>query len=254
MITATLIAASLLASPGVTATIQGYPVCLPATAQPGHSYSLTVYVSGGSLTLTVTPAHDTLERTLHQVPASWVQFASNPAGPGQDALTLSIPDGAAPGAYWSDIRGGTQGQSQQGGGVQVSNQTAATAAFVFTVGPSATPPPPCDALTLAYYTGKFPAWPTKAFATSSWKQVFAPEERAERAAQYAPTASPTATTADSGAHAAPAAAYSPAANAAPAANTPPGKLPKVPADWPGWLILIAIILLVSAAIRRWLRS
>jgi hypothetical protein len=225
MIAAALIAASVLAPQGVTAGIQAYPVCLPVTAQPGHSYPLTVYVSGGSLTLAVTTAHDPLERRLHQVPASWVQFASNPAGPGQAALTLRIPDGAAPGAYWSDIRGGTQGQPQQGGGVQVSNQAAAAAAIVFTVGPSSVPPPPCDALDEAYSTGKFPAWPTKAFATTGWKQVFAP------------TASPTATTGVSAAYAVPAAAYSPAAATSKGSSG-------LPADWPSWLAIIVIGLFI----------
>ena len=146
MIAAALLAAAVLAPAGVTAGIQGGPVCLPVTAQPGHSYPLTVYVQGGSLLLTVGPAHGPLERTPAPGPASWVRFAANPAGTGQDALTLAIPADAAPGAYWSDITGTTQTQPEPG---QVTTGAAATAPLVFTVGPSATPPPPCDALTLA---------------------------------------------------------------------------------------------------------
>ena len=54
MIAAALIAASALTPAGVTAGIQADPVCLPVTAQPGHSYPLTVSVSGsGSLALAV---------------------------------------------------------------------------------------------------------------------------------------------------------------------------------------------------------
>ena len=156
MIAAALIAASALVPSGVTATIQADPVCLPVTAMPGHSYPLSVYVSGSSpLSLAVTPAHGSLERTLHQVPSSWVRFAANPAGSGQDALTIVIPGNAAPGAYWSDVEAGTQGQAQAGSGGQAVLGAAATTALVFTVGPSGTPPPPCDALDLAQSTGKF---------------------------------------------------------------------------------------------------
>jgi hypothetical protein len=252
MIAAALLAAGILAPAGVTAGIQADPVCLPATAQPGHSYPLTVYVQGSDpLTLTVAPAHGTLERTLHQVPSSWVHFSPNPASTGQVALTLAVPPDAAPGAYWSDIEAGTQGQAQPGAGAQAVLGSAATTAIVLTVGPSATPPPPCDALTLAQSTGKFPPWPTAAFKTTSWRQVFAPEERAERAAQYAPTASPTAGT---GSPSAVAPADSPVANAGPAANAPAGSLPKVPSDWPGWLFLIGLAVAVVAWRRKRSRS
>jgi hypothetical protein len=243
-----LLAAGLLAPTGVTAGIQADPVCLPVTAQPGHSYPLTVYVSGsGPLTLAVTPAHGSLERRLHQVPSSWVHFSSNPASPGQVAFTLAVSPDAVPGAYWSDIEAGAQAQAQPGSGAQAVLGAAATTAIVFTVGPSSVLPPPCDALTLAQSTGKFPAWPTPAFKTTSWKQVFARQERAGQAAQTSPTASPTATTADSGAHAVPAAAYSPAAAASKGS-------PGLSANWPGWLAIIVIILLALAALRKRSRS
>lgn len=242
MIAAALVAAAVLAPSGGAAGIQAYPVCVPAAVQPGRSYPLTVYVSGGSLTLTVTPAHGWPENSLHQVPPSWVSFAS--AGPGRVPLTLTVPGDAAPGAYWSDIRGGTQGQP--GGGV--SDQAAATVPLVFTVGSSAAPPP-CDALTLGYSTGRFPAWPDPEFATTGWPQVFA----RERASEPRPLLSPTAGTGVSAAPAVPAAAYSPAANAAPAAS-PQGHLLKIPADWIGWAILIGLFLITFAGLRRWLRS
>lgn len=32
------------------------------------------------------------------------------------------------------------------------------------------------------------------------------------------------------------------------------KLPQIPADWPGWVILIILILLAAAGLRRWLKS
>jgi hypothetical protein len=173
MIAAALIAASILAPAGTT-TIQGAPVCLPSPAQPGHSYPLSVSVSGsGPLTLSVVPDTGGLHASLRQVPASWVTFAANPASPGSVAFTLTIPGNADPGAYWSNIEAGTGGQPQSGSGVTVTNRTAATTGLVFTVGPSSTPPPPCDALSLAQSTGKYPPWPSEKFKTASWKQVYA---------------------------------------------------------------------------------
>jgi hypothetical protein len=232
MFAAAILAASLIAPSGVTAGIQADPVCLPVTAQPGHSYPLTVYVSGGSLTLEVTPAHGTLERTLHQVQPSWVSFAANPAGPGEVALTLAVPSGTAPGAYWSDLVA-----TAQGGGGQGSLGAAAATALVFTVGPPGTPPPPCSALDLAQYTGKFPAWPTKAFATTGWPQVFA----RERASEPRPYLSPTAGT---GSQAPPAPAYSPAA------STSGGAGPNRDA----WVVLIGLAVLVVAMLAKRRRS
>jgi len=236
MIAAALIAASVLAPAGVTAGIQGGPACLPVTAQPGHSYPLTVYVQGGSLLLSIGPPHGSLYRSLRQVPSSWVSFSSNP-GSGQVALTLAIPSGAAPGAYWSDITGTTQTQPEPG---QVTTGAAATAPIVFTVGPSGTPPPPCDALTLAYSTGRFPAWPTKAFATSSWTQVYARDE----GGPVTPDGGPTASVPVPDLRAVPAVTYSPAASA--------GKgSPKAAA---GWLVLIGLALAVAAWRRKRKRS
>lgn len=234
MIAAFALAASLLAPSGVTAGIQADPVCLPVTARPGHSYPLAVYVPGsGPVTLAVTPAHGSLERALHQVPASWVSFSGN--GPGEVAVALSVPPGAAPGAYWSDIEASAQGQP--GAGAQAPLGTAATTAFVFTVGPSPVPAPPCGALDTAYSSGKFPAWPTAAFATSGWPQVIAQDQ----ADQPEPVTSPTAGTGDPPARAVPAAAYSPAA--ASSRNSW-----GLPSDWPGW----AIIIVLGFVILRWL--
>jgi hypothetical protein len=265
VIAAGLLAASLLAPAGVTASIQADPVCLPVTAQPGHSYPLTVWVQGGgALTLAVVPETTGLSARLHQVPASWVSFSRNPAS-GTTPLTLAVPADAAPGPYESKISGTTGSAASSGGGAQARTGAAGTTAIVFTVGPSATPPPPCDALDLAQSTGRFPPWPSKAFATSSWKQVFA----RERAARPAPedtcptaTAGLAARSAPSycpGAGSGPSAglAYSPAATATQAAGPPmspvadpaPSGTPKIPSDWPGWLV-IGLILLGLAALRK----
>jgi len=207
MITAAVLAAALLAPAGVTASIQGDPVCLPVTAQPGHSYPLAV--SGtGSLALSVVPDTGGLHASLRQVPASWVAFAANTAGPGSDALTLAVPADAAPGAYWSDIEAATGGQPPSGAGVAVTNRTAATTGLVFTVGPSPVPPPPCDALDLAQSTGKYPPWPSPAFKTSSWKQVYARLKGGPVTPDGGPTASPQARAVSP----APGAQYSPAAS------------------------------------------
>jgi len=231
-------AASILAPSGVAAANQGDPVCLPATAQPGHTYGFTITASSGNLT--VVP--DRLDAApLEQVPPSWVTFGSSSG-------TLTIPQDAAAGPYQSLIE-----VTAPGGAGQVSLGTAATTALVFTVGPSRFPPPPCAALDLAQSTGKFPPWPTEAFATTGWHQVFASQEASERAAHTAPTAIPTAGTGAPApavaAPAAPAPAYSPVANAGPAGN-----VPKVPSNWPGYLALAVIALLVLAGLRRWMRS
>ena len=223
MIAAALIAASVLAPTGVTATIQADPVCLPAVAQPGHSYGFTVTASGGNLA--VVP--DRLDAApLRQVPSSWVSFGSSSA-------ILAVPQDAAPGPYQSLIE-----VAAPGGPGQVSLGAAATTALVFTVGPSKVPPPPCGALEKAQASGKFPPWPGPKFATTGWHQVFAPAEASERAAHTAPTAIPTAGTG------VPAPSMSPAA-----ARARSGHL-KLPANWPGWLAIAAVVLLVIAFLRR----
>ena len=238
VIAAALIAASVLASAGVTAGIQGEPVCLPVTAQPGHSYPLSV--SGtGTLPLSVVPDTGGLHASLLQVPASWVSFAA--ASAGSVAVTLTIPAGAAPGAYWSDIEAGTQSQPQSGAGVAVTTGAAATTGLVFTVGPSAVPPPPCDALDLAQSTGKYPPWPTPAFATTSWKQVYA----RLKGGPVTPDGGPTASAAPPGSPALPAVAavtYSPAASS--------GHITPALAKFLGWAVLIAAIAGLAAAFLR----
>jgi hypothetical protein len=232
VIAAAVLAASVLAPQGVTAEIQADPVCLAVTAQPGHSYPLTVYVQGsGPLTLTVATVTSGMAARLHQVPASWVSFGQDPAS-GTVPLTLAVPSGAAPGAYESDIEATAGSPVASGSGDSASLGAGATTAIVFTVGPSSTPPPPCDALDLAQSTGKFPAWPNAAFATTGWPQVFA----RERASEPRPYLSPTASSAPV-ARAVPVAAYSPAASAS-------GTSRSLPANWPGWLALIVIGLLV----------
>ena len=235
MLTAAILAASLLAPAGSTATIQGYPVCLSVTAQPGSTYTLSVSASPG--TLSVGPAHGTLDRTLHQVPESWVNFGTgSPAG-----VRLSVPPGAATGAYWSDITV----TSSSGGSGQARLGSAATAALVFTVGPSSTPPPPCDALDEAYSTGKFPAWPTPAFATNSWKQVFA----RERSARPAPE--DTCPTATSGPAASAAPSYCPGAGSAAApAYSPAAAASGVGPNRDGWEVLAILAVLIALVIMK----
>ena len=236
MFATAILAASLLAPAG-TATIQGYPVCLPVTAQPGSTYDLHVSASAG--TLSVGPAHDAMERRLHQVPPSWVTFGSS------GSVQLNVSRDAAPGAYWSDITV----TSSSGGSGQARLGSAATAALVFTVGPSSTPPPPCDALDEAYSTGKFPAWPTSAFATSSWRQVFA----RQRAARPAPE--DTCPTATSGPAASAAPSYCPGAGSAaapaysPAASTSGGVGPNRD-GWEVLAILAGLAVLVIMMRRR----
>lgn len=242
MIAALALAAALLAPAGVKAGIQAEPVCLPVTAVPGHSYPLAVSVSGAGLALSVVPDTENPAARLHQVPASWVTFAASSVS-GQDVfvpLTLTIPSGAAPGAYWSHVEAGTAGSAQPGQGGQAVLGAAATAGIVFTVGPSATPPPPCDALTLAQATGKFPPWPTKAFATTSWKQVFA----RDKGGPVTPDGGLTASAPAPDVPARPAVTYGPAASA--------GKgSPRVPA---GWLVLIGLTFAVVAWRRKRRRS
>ncbi len=240
MIAAALIAASVLAPAGVTAGIQADPVCLPVTAQPGHSYPLTVYVQGtGPLTLTVTPITTGLAARLHQVPASWVSFGQNPAT-GTVSFTLAVVPDAEPGAYESDIKASASPSAASGGGAQATLGAAATTAIVLTVGPSNVPPPPCDALDLAQSTGQFPPWPTKAFKTSSWAQVFAREKAAPD-----PHASPTVTSRSAAAShpAAPAVQYAPASPAASQGSAKTG------ADLIGWAAIGLAVLYVISRLR-----
>jgi hypothetical protein len=257
MIAAVLLAASVLATSGVTAGIQADLVCLPVTAQPGVTYALDVAATAG--TLSVAPAHGTLERQLHQASSSWVSFRqSSPVLLGPDKIPgwsytvrLAVPQGAETGAYWSDITV-TTGSSGPG---DVSTGAAATVALVFTVGPSPVPPPPCGDLDVAQATGKFPPWPTKAFATTSWKQVFA----RQRSARPAPE--DTCPTATAGPAARPAPSYCPGVGpdpqhalaspaASPAAYSTP---PEVPKNWPGWLIAGGIGLFLLYRLLKLLR-
>lgn len=224
VIAAVIIAASVLAPSGVTASIQADPVCLPVTAQPGASYVLPVAASAG--TLAVVP--DTMQpaATLHQVPPSWVSF-------GPSAVRLAVPSGAAPGAYWSHIQV-TAGSGS--GGVTLG--AGAATSIVFTVGPSAVPPPPCGALALAQASGKYPPWPTRAFATTGWKQVFARDKGGPVTPDGGPTAAATAN-----------AAAAPQPVTTPRAVTAAYKVPsKIPSDWAGWLVIILILGLAL----RWL--
>jgi hypothetical protein len=247
VIAAVLITAAALAPSGTGVGIGTEYACLPVTAQPGHSYPLgDVSVedtgSGGeSVSLTVTPVTAGPVGHLAQVPPSWVTFGSSPAslGAGQSAsvpVTLAIPAGAAPGPYESSILAYTGGTPASGPGGQVTFGAGATTRIVFTVGPSPVPPPPCDALDLAQSTGQFPPWPTRAFATTSWAQVFARE-------RTAPSGPPTASAVPP-----PAPAAAPPAVAAAAHHVPK----KVPANWPGWLVIIVGGLILPRWFLKWL--
>lgn len=251
MIAAVLITAAALAPSGTGVGIGTEYACLPVTAQPGHSYPLgDVSVedtgSGGeSVSLTVTPVTAGPVAHLAQVPPSWVTFGSSPAslGAGQSAsvpVTLAVPAGAAPGPYESSILASAGGTPASGPGGQVRFGAGATTRIVFTVGPSPVPPPPCDALDLAQSTGRFPPWPTKAFATTSWAQVFA----RDKGGPVTPDGGPTASVPAPDFPAVPAVTYNPAASA--------GKgSPKVPA---GWLVLAGLALAVVAWRRKRKRS
>jgi hypothetical protein len=174
----------------------GGPFCIGSAVQPGHSYPLNAGVadtgSGGeTITVTVVPDPEKPAGTLRQVPASWLSPASADAAAGQGVnvpVTLTIPPGAAPGPYWSWMLAGTGPQRAAGPGVTATFGASAADILVFTVGPSRVPPPPCAALTLAESTGQYPAWPTAAFATTSWKQVFARDDEGP-GAQHLPSAS-----------------------------------------------------------------
>jgi hypothetical protein len=115
----------MIASTSTGAGIQGNPVCLPVTAQPGHSYPLgTVYVvntgSGQeSLSVHVAPVWAGQGGNPRDVavPASWISVSypkhdlflssssvSLPAGQGTYlAVTVTIPAGARPGMYVGNL-------------------------------------------------------------------------------------------------------------------------------------------------------
>jgi hypothetical protein len=252
VIAAALLAVSLLAPASVGTGIGG-PVCLRVTAQPGRSYPLAgLSVSdtgsdGESISLRVVPdpvmpAARQAAR-LRQVPPSWITFgpSSVNAGPGQAVpvtVTLNVPPGAAPGPRESWVQDGTVSAPASGPGGHAVLGASATTTLVFTVGPSATPPP-CDALILAQSTGKFPPWPTAAFATSGWAQVFArdgaaPSGRPDTAVR--PGTAPVAT-------------FTPVA--APSVSLAKATIPtKLPVDWKGWAIVIGLIVAAVFAAGR----
>lgn len=254
MALAAAVASSALSFPAAAAGtgvgIGANDACLAVTAQPGHSYSLgdvTVQDEGSdpeTISLRVAPVTWGLAAHLARVPAAWVTFGSVTvdASAGQMVpvpVALTVPAGAAPGPYESIIRAVAGGTQVSGPGGHVALGAGATTSVVFTVGPSATPPPPCDALNEAQASGKFPPWPTRAFATTGWKQVFARDRKEE---PVTPDGGPTATAA------APAAA-APQPVTTPHAVTAAYKAPsKIPSDWAGWLVIILVIGLAL----RWL--
>ena len=184
-IAAPLIAASVLAPAGVTATIQADPVCLPVTAQPGHSYALTVYVvRQRPLTLAVTPAHGSLERT--PAPAAGVVGAlrREPGRPGQVALHPGRPGRCRAGRLLerrrrrprSPARARRLARGRRDDGHRASR--------------SARPRPrrPVRRAGPGAVHRQVPAVADGAFATTTWKQALERDDRPEEAT--APTAEP----------------------------------------------------------------
>lgn len=146
--------------------IQGNPVCLPVTAQPGHSYPLgTVYVADtGSgtedITLTAQPVWKGQEmygRAI-PVPPSWVSVSypstlwiihhsSVQVGAGQGAylsVTLNVPAAALRGMYAGNLVAGAGGTPSAGNGTQAALGAAAATDLEFAVGVKA---PACGQVT-----------------------------------------------------------------------------------------------------------
>jgi hypothetical protein len=229
------------------AGVQANPVCIPADAVPGHSYPETLYVTDpgsgpASFTVASQPETTGLASHLRQVPESWVTSGSaslDSGGSTSIPFTIAIPASAPPGPYWSYADAAMATTAASGPGVTVTFGAGGMADLVFTVGPSKTPPPPCQALDLAQSTGDYPGWPTSAFATDSWRQVYADAGTPEPPARPGPAASQSA---------------APVARFAPVAATSRSIPTNVPPDWKGWAILIGLILVAFAAIRRKLRG
>lgn len=159
---ASLAAALALAGPASTGTgIQGSDVCLPVTAQPGHTYPLgTVYVAdtgSGSeqISLTAQPIWkgDRLYRRTRAVPASWLNvsypsvlwifhrsYVQVAAGQGAYLpVTVTIPDGTASGRYAATLVA-SAGGSPSPGGISAGLASGATTDLELDVGMR---PPAC---------------------------------------------------------------------------------------------------------------
>lgn len=153
----------MIAAPASTgAGIQGNPVCLSVTAQPGHSYPLgTVYVvdtgsDGESLSIRATGTFSGQSAPAHSrpFPPSWVsvsypkRFVFFPASsvslsPGQGAylpVTLNVPGSAQPGLYAGNLVAGIAGTPSAGGGMVAGLGAAAATGLNFSVG---VPAPSC---------------------------------------------------------------------------------------------------------------
>jgi hypothetical protein len=140
--------------------IQANPVCLPVTAQPGHSYSLgELFVqdtgsSGESISVAVEPVWrgQSDYGRYRSVPASWVSVAyprkwlvlpqhSVTAGAGQGAylaVTVTIPSSAASGMYVSNLVASAGTSPAPGSGTQAA--LGAAAATGLELGVSVRPP------------------------------------------------------------------------------------------------------------------
>lgn len=150
----------MIASTG--AGIQGNPVCLPVTAQPGHSYVLgTVYVvntgsgteniavsatalwpgqGGNARDLAPAPAWITVSYPKHDL---FLSSSSVSLPPGQGAylaVTLTIPASARHGVYDGNLVAGVTGNTPAGNGTRADLGAAAATGLKFGAG---VPAPSC---------------------------------------------------------------------------------------------------------------
>lgn len=164
-LTAAALAAAVAAAPaGAGVGIQANPVCLPASARPGHTYpAASLYVTDtGSASEDITVhAQDLQGPTRYRgqlpVPPSWVSI-SYPRllwvigqdhvtlAPGQGAylpVTLTIPATARPGTYVTDLIAAATATTAASGDAQAVTGAGATTPLIFTI----TTPVPATACT-----------------------------------------------------------------------------------------------------------
>jgi hypothetical protein len=155
--------AAIILSAGVGAGIQGNPVCLPVTAQPGHSYPLgQVYIqdtgdSSENMSVSAAPIWKGQAGYGHAIPVDpgwisvsypsvlWVihrSYVQVAAGQGAYlSVTLNVPSNARPGRYAGNMVASTGGASASSGGMTAGLGAAATTDLEFAVGVTA---PSCD--------------------------------------------------------------------------------------------------------------
>jgi hypothetical protein len=183
------LALTLTGAPASTGTgIQASPVCLPAPAQPGHTYPLgTVYVtdtgtSTASLNLAAAPLWpgQRVYKGERAISPSWVTFtpATVTLSPGQGAsvpATLAVPAGAPRGIYVANIVAGPQASpAPSGSGEHAQLAAAAATLLIFTAGepaPSCTLPPAPGSPWAAQYA---PLQPQERVVSMTWLKKHLP--------------------------------------------------------------------------------